>query len=49
MVKISPSINPKMIELIGELEKAGLITEGCIVYDEKNETAVKEIFDKYGI
>lgn len=49
LLKISPSITPKMAKLIEELEKAGLINGSYLLYDEENENNVKKILLKYGL
>lgn len=36
-------------KLIAELDKSGFIKNGKIVFDDKDEDIIKEIFSKYNI
>ncbi|MBR1656541.1 MAG: hypothetical protein IJ698_09060 [Prevotella sp.] len=47
LVQISPFCNEKVFNLLTALEKAGVLKEGYIAYDDEQEAKVKEIFDEY--
>ena len=47
MLQISSSIQPKMINLIKDLQEAEVLEGGYIVFDEKDEPKVNKIFEKY--
>lgn len=46
---INPNISPNMVKLISELEKAGFISDGYLVYQDEQEASVIDIFNKYGL
>lgn len=46
---ISSAITPKMAQLIEKLDEAGFICDGCLKFNEEQESTVKEIFEKFSV
>ena len=48
-ILISSAITPKMAQLIEKLDEAGFICDGCLKFNEEQESTVKEIFEKFSV
>ena len=44
---VNTNLQPNVMALVKELEEKGFIVDGEIVYDDADEKAIKELFDKY--